>query len=83
VHFFSEVGKEILQPAKDVTVKVAQEFGGVALEDAVEEATRFAVGALQQKMAYKTRYQNCRLVVKNVKIDYTVKYGFQEKTQPK
>jgi len=77
VHFVSADGaKEVYPPARDVTVKLGKEFGGMALDDAVEDAKRYAIGALQQKMAYKTRYQNCQLVVKNVKIDYAVKYGF-------
>jgi hypothetical protein len=78
VHFVSADGsKELYPPAREVTVKLSKEFGGMGINDAVEDAKRFAVGALQQKMAYKTRYQNCQLIVKNVKVDFTIKYGFE------
>ncbi len=78
VHFVSADGsRELYDPAREVTVKLGKEFGGLAIDDALEDAKRFATGALQQKMAYKTRYQNCQLVVKNLKVDFIVKYGFE------
>lgn len=81
VHFLSADGaKEIYAPAQKVSVKLGKEFGGLAIDDAVEDAKRFAIGALQQKMAYKTRYQNCQLVVKNLKVDFAIKYGFDKGT---
>jgi hypothetical protein len=83
VHFLSADGsKEIYPAAREVSVKLGKEFGGIAVADAVEDAKRYAIGALQQKMAYKTRYQNCQLVVKNIKVDYTVKYGFEGHASP-
>ncbi len=78
VHFMSKDGsKEVFPVAREVSVKLGKEFGGLAIDDAVEDAKRYTVGALQQKMAYKTRGKDCQLIVKNVRIDYTVKYGFE------
>ncbi len=80
VHFLSAEGsKELYPPAREVSVKLGKEFGGLAIGDAVEDAKRFAIGALQQKMAYKTRYQNCQLIVKNLKVDFVIKYGFDDR----
>ena len=80
VHFLSPDGtREVFPRALAVTVKLAKEFGGLQIDDAVEEAKRFAIGALQQKMAYKTRGKDCQVIVKNLRVDYTAKYGFEGK----
>jgi hypothetical protein len=80
VHFLSPDGsREVFPRALGVNVKLGKEFGGLEIDDAVEEAKRFAIGALQQKMAYKTRGKDCQVIVKNLRVDYTVKYGFEGK----
>lgn len=76
VYFLAEGGREVLPPSRNVTVKIRESFPGTSIDDAVGEATKFAIGALQQKMAYKTRGVDCRVVVRNVKIKYKVGYGF-------
>ncbi len=83
VHFLSPDGsREVFPRALGVIVKIAKEFGGLEVDDAVEEAKRFAIGALQQKMAYKTRGKDCQVIVKNLRVDYAVKYGFDIKVAP-
>lgn len=75
VVFLSSSGKQLIEPSKDVRVSLNEEFAGVALEDALLEAKKFAVGAIKQKVEQKTRGFSCNLVVKKVDVKYTVKYG--------
>ncbi len=83
VHFLSpDGGREVFPRALGVIVKLSKEFGGVQIDDAVEESKRFAIGALQQKMAYKTRGKDCQVIVKNLRVDYAVKYGFEGAPSP-
>ena len=74
--FYSSSGKEILEPSKGVRVKLDENFGGSALEDAIHEARKHAVGAIKNKVEQKTRGSLCNVVVKNVEVKYKVKYGF-------
>jgi len=77
VYFLSREGEELIDPSLDVDVKIIEDFPGVTLSDAVEEAKRFAAGAIKKKVEQKTRGFDCCLVVKNIDIKYKVKYGFK------
>lgn len=75
-YFIDELGKEVLPPSFHVEVPVNLTFGGVSIEDAIEEAKRYAVGALKNKMQQKIRGKSCSIVPKNIDVDYKIKYGF-------
>ncbi len=77
VAFVSNEGKEVLPQSKGVEVKIIEEFSGRTIPEALEEAKKYAVGAIQKKVAQKTRGFFCRSVVKNLDVKYTVKYGFK------
>lgn len=76
VYFLNRQGKEVIDPSKDVEVKIDEEFPGLSLNDAVEEAKRFAMGAIKKKVSQKMRGFDCCAVVRNIKIGYNVKFGF-------
>jgi hypothetical protein len=76
VYFINNEGKEVIDPSKDVEVKMDDDFPGIVLGDAIEEAKRFAIGAIKKKVAQKMRGFDCNPVVRNVKIEYKVRYGF-------
>ena len=76
VYFVADSGKELKKPAKGIEVRFQESFPGTTVDDAVVEATRYAVGALRTKMEYRTRGIDCRLVVKNLKLRYDVEWGF-------
>lgn len=77
IYFLNSKGEEVINPSKDVQVKIDEEFPGVTLRDAVEEAQRFVAGALRKKVEQKRRGHDCMLVVRNIRIDYKIKYGFK------
>ncbi|MBN1410066.1 MAG: cyclic nucleotide-binding domain-containing protein [Spirochaetales bacterium] len=81
VYFLDNQGKEVIESSQDVEVKMREEFAGISLKDAVDEAKRFAIGALKKKTDQKRRGHDCTIVVRNVKIDYKVKYGFKGEEQ--
>jgi hypothetical protein len=83
VYFLSREGKEVLKPTKGVEVKLDEEFGAVSIGDAIAEAKKFSVGALQQKVSEKTRGFTCQVVVKNIDVKYRIKYGFQGQVGPR
>jgi hypothetical protein len=83
VLFLSPEGKEVLKPSKNVTVKLDQEFPGMTISEAIMEAKKFAVGALQQRVAEKMRGFKCQAVARNVDVQYRVKYGFQGQKPPR
>jgi hypothetical protein len=76
--FISPEGKEVLKPTKNVDVRLNKDFGGVTIKDAVDEAKKFSVGAMQQKVSEKTRGFTCQVVVRNIEVKYKIKYGFTE-----
>jgi hypothetical protein len=76
VYFVDDVGKEVLPPAYKVEVQFTEEFGGMSIPEAIEEAKRFAIGAFKNKMQQRIRGTNCTIVPKNIDVDYKVKYGF-------
>jgi hypothetical protein len=76
VYFISDGGKELKKPAKGVEVRFQESFPGSSVEEAVAEATKYAIGALRTKMEYQTRGIDCHLVVRNVKLKYGVEWGF-------
>lgn len=77
VFYLSREGKELLEPSMDVEVKIKEEFPGVTLGDAIEEAKRFAIGAIKNKVQQRTRGITCSIIVRNVDIKYKIKYGFK------
>ena len=83
VFFLSREGKEVLKPTKGVEVKLDEEFGGMTIGDALEEARKFSVGPMQQKVSEKTRGFTCQVVVKNIDVRYRIKYGFQGESGPR
>ena len=82
VFFLSPEGKEVLDPSKNVSVKLDQEFAGMTIGEAILEAKKFAVGAIQQRVAEKSRGFKCQPVVRNVDVKYKIKYGFQGQKPP-
>ena len=83
VYFLSPQGREVLKPTKGVEVKLNQDFAGTSISDAIEEAKKFSVGAMQQKVAEKTRGFTCQVVARNIEIKYTIKYGFSPSDRPR
>jgi hypothetical protein len=81
IYFLDDKGKEIMESSQDVEVKIDTEFAGITLKDAVDEAKRFATGALKKKVEQKRRGHDCTLVVRSVNVNYKVKYGFQGEDQ--
>ena len=77
VFFINREGKEVLKPTKGVEVNFDEEFGGTNIREAIDEAKKFSVGALQQRVSEKTRGFTCQVIVKNVDVKYRIKYGFQ------
>lgn len=76
-YFLSSEGKEVLKPSIDVSVKASEEFAGMTLKDALDEARRFIISAVKVKMEQKTRGKSCFITVRNVRVDYKIKFGFQ------
>jgi len=76
VIFLSAAGKEILEPSKGVKVSLDEDFAGETLEDALQEAKKYAIGGIKQKVQQKTRGVLVKPVVRNLDVKYTVKYGF-------
>jgi hypothetical protein len=76
VYFLSQEGKEVIPPSKDVEVKIEAEFPGIVINDAIEEAKRFAIGAIKKKVAQKMRGFDCTPIVRDVRVSYKVKFGF-------
>jgi hypothetical protein len=76
VYFFDRTGKEVLNSSKGVEVDIKEEFSGFSVKDALEEARKYAIGAIQKKVAQKMRGFDCYTVVKDLKINYKIKYGF-------
>jgi hypothetical protein len=76
VYFFDRAGKEVINSSKGVEVDIKEEFSGFSVKDAVEEAKKYAIGAIQKKVAQKMRGFDCYPVVKDIKIKYQIKYGF-------
>jgi hypothetical protein len=76
VYFLDESGKEVLPTTFGVEVKFTEEFGGMTIPEALEEAKRFAAGAFKNKMQQRVRGKDCMIVPKNIDVDYKVKYGF-------
>jgi hypothetical protein len=83
VFFLNREGKEVLKPTKGVEVNLDEEFGGTSIGEAIEEAKRFSIGAMQQKVSEKTRGFTCQVVVKNIDVRYRIKYGFQGVAGPR
>ncbi len=83
VYFVYDDGREAMPPVFKVDVKIKQEFGGIALTDAIAEAERFAIGAIKNKMQQKIRGKGCFIVPKNIDIKYTIKFGFGKKPAPR
>jgi hypothetical protein len=77
VYFVNKIGKEVMEYLKEVEVPMSEEFPGINLRDAVDEAKRFAIGAIQKKVAQKMRGFDCYAVVKNLKVSYKIKFGFE------
>jgi hypothetical protein len=76
IYFIDDNGKEVFPPNFKVEVKVEEEFGGLSINDAVEEAKKFAIGALKNRMQQKVRTKFCTIIPKNIDVDYKIKYGF-------
>ncbi len=77
VFYLSTEGKELMKPSMGIEVKFKEEFPGVTLGDAREEAKRFAIGAIKNKVQQRTRGITCTIIVRNVDIQYKIKYGFK------
>jgi hypothetical protein len=77
VYFINKLGKEVIPALKDVEVSMTEEFPGMILRDALEEAKRFGIGAIQKKVAQKMRGFDCYAIVKNIRINYKIKFGFE------
>lgn len=78
VFFIAEDGKEVFPANYNIEVKFAKDFGGVVIEDAIEEAKKFAIGAFKNKFQQKIRGKSCNIVVKDVEVRYAIKYGFNK-----
>jgi hypothetical protein len=76
VRFFTPEGREVLKRMVGVTVPVNRIFSGLSLPEAIEEAERFAIGAISQKVQQSMRGVYCVPVVSNVAVRYQVKMGF-------
>jgi len=76
IYFIDESGKEVLPHSADVEIPIKRTFGGLCVEDALDEARRYAIGALKNKMQQKIRGKSCSIVPRNIDVDYTIKYGF-------
>ena len=76
VYFINKDGKQVMNASKGVEVTMGEEFSGYSVRDAIEEAKKFAIGAIQKKVAQKLRGFDCLPIVKAVKINYQIKYGF-------
>jgi hypothetical protein len=77
VYFVGNDGTEVLPPVFKVEATIKQEFGGLSIEDAIEEAKRYAIGAFKNKMQQKIRGKSCNIFPKNIDVEYKVKYGFK------
>ena len=75
--YLSREGKEVMKPSMNIEVKIKEEFPGVTLGDAINEAKRFAIGAIQNRVQQKTRGVTCSIIVRNIEIKYKIKYGFK------
>jgi hypothetical protein len=76
VRFYSPEGQEVFKRMTGVDVPVNKIFSGLTLPDAVEEAKRFAAGAISQKVQLRMRGVFCVPVVSNVAVRYRIKLGF-------
>ena len=76
IYFLDNKGEEVLPSLKNVTVSFTETFAGMTLKDAVEEAKRFAIGALKRKTDQRTSGKICNVVVHQVNVTYKIKYGF-------
>lgn len=76
VYFLDRAGKEVMNSSKGVEVDIKEEFSGFSVKDALEEAKKYAMGAIKKKVAQKMRGFDCFPVVKDIKIKYQIKYGF-------
>jgi hypothetical protein len=81
VYFLNNAGKEVLNSSKGVEVEIKEEFSGFSVKDALEEAKKYAIGAIQKKVAQKMRGFDCYPVVKDIKINYKIKFGFAAHTE--
>ncbi|MBN2535190.1 MAG: cyclic nucleotide-binding domain-containing protein [Spirochaetales bacterium] len=75
-YFLNRQGKEVIDPSRDVEVRINEEFPGITLNDAVEEAKRFIMGAIKKKVAQKMRGFDCCAVIRDIKVSYKIKFGF-------
>jgi len=80
-YFLNRKGEEVIPPSKDVEVKIDEEFPGLHLKDAIEEAKRWVIGAIKKKVAQKTRGFDCSTVVRNIKLNYKIRFGFTGETE--
>jgi hypothetical protein len=78
VYFLSNSGKDVFPPNHNMEAQFTREFGGLTIEDAVTEAKKYAVGVFTNKVQQKIRGKQCNIVVKDIEIRYTVKYGFNK-----
>jgi hypothetical protein len=78
VYFLNNAGKEVINSSKGVEVDIKEEFSGFSVKDALEEAKKYAIGAIHKKVAQKMRGFDCYPVVKDLRINYRIKYGFAE-----
>ncbi|MBN1524276.1 MAG: hypothetical protein JW904_07340 [Spirochaetales bacterium] len=78
VYFLSGAGKDVFPPDYNMEVKFSREFGGVSLQDAVAEAKKYAVGVFTNKVQQKIRGKGCTVVVRDIEIRYSIKYGFNK-----
>lgn len=76
VYFLNRQGKQVIDPSKDVEVRINEEFPGITLNDAVEEAKRFIMGAIKKKVSQKMRGFDCCAVVRDIRVSYKIKFGF-------
>jgi hypothetical protein len=81
VYFMNKDGKEVMNASRGVEVTLEEEFSGFSVRDAIEEAKKYAIGAIQKKVAQKLRGFDCLPVVKDVKINYKIKYGFAQNSE--
>ena len=76
IYFLNRNGKSVLSPSTDVEVFIIENFYGRTLREAVDTAKKYAVGALQAKVAQKIRGHNCLPVVRNIRVSYIIKQDF-------
>jgi hypothetical protein len=77
VYFLTRSGRAVLPPSKNVEVVIKEMFSGQTLRDAVGSAMLFAMGAIREKVAQKMRGFNCIPQVRNIRVNYIIKHGFE------